>query len=706
MLFPAMLPPAPSLAYTYRNVEIVGGGFVTGVIPHPKEKDLVYARTDIGGAYRWNPKTSRWIPMQDWLTRKDWNLYGVESLAADPSDPNRVYLATGTYTNDWAGNGAILRSVDRGKTWRRTDLTFKNGGNMPGRSMGERLAVDPNDGRVLFFGSRTAGLQRSSDHGETWSRVAGVDAPANGIGVTWTLFDSASGSKGSTSRTIYTGVGTSVLRSRDAGATWAPVSGGPSGLMAHQAKRSEDGTLVIAYGSAEGPNDVLDGAVWRLDPRTDAWTDLTPERPGPGNTFGYGGVSVRGDMILASTLCRWAKGDTVFRSTDGGKTWTTLKETAVRNAEVSPYLNWINPEPEFGHWIGDVEIDPFRPERAWYVTGATIWGTDDLGAAKSRWTPRAEGLEETAVSDLASPPIGAPVVSGLLDIGGFRHDNLDVSPVQGIWRDPVMVSTTDLDYAGTTPSVFARVGIGRGEPTVRGAISSDGGSNWTPFATSPVPKAEGGMVALSADGGVLAWAPYWGIDEANRVPWFSRDRGATWTKGDVPPAQGHVVADRVIPGAFAWLDGPGGRVFLTRDGGKSFSPGATGLATRNETRMVSVLNHAEHLWVPTAKGLKRSTDGGRTFTRVRGLDVAESVGFGRAASGASYPAAYVIGTAAGVEGIFRSTDAGTTWIRVNDEASGFGTMQRIEGDPKVFGRFYIGTNGRGILVAEPKSAAR
>ena len=43
--------------YTWRNVEIVGGGFVPGIVFNQTEPDLVYARTDIGGAYRWNPAT-------------------------------------------------------------------------------------------------------------------------------------------------------------------------------------------------------------------------------------------------------------------------------------------------------------------------------------------------------------------------------------------------------------------------------------------------------------------------------------------------------------------------------------------------------------------------------------------------------------------------------------------------------------------------
>ena len=105
---------------------------------HPNERGLAYARTDVGGAYRWDDEAQRWIAMTDWIGAEDENLIGIESLAIDPSDPERVYLAAGTYTNPKVGNGAILRSSDRGRTFQRTDLPFKLGGNEMGRGNGER----------------------------------------------------------------------------------------------------------------------------------------------------------------------------------------------------------------------------------------------------------------------------------------------------------------------------------------------------------------------------------------------------------------------------------------------------------------------------------------------------------------------------------------------------------------------------------------
>ena len=71
------------------------------------------------------------IQLLDSVGADEWSMLGVDGLATDPVDPNRVYLATGMYTNDWTDmNGAIMRSTDKGKTWARTMLPFKMGGNI------------------------------------------------------------------------------------------------------------------------------------------------------------------------------------------------------------------------------------------------------------------------------------------------------------------------------------------------------------------------------------------------------------------------------------------------------------------------------------------------------------------------------------------------------------------------------------------------
>jgi hypothetical protein len=249
----------------WRNVAMGGGGFVTGIIFHPREKNLMYARTDVGGAYRRDAATQKWIPITDWIGAADNNLAGIESIAVDPSDAKRVYLAAGTYSR---GNAAILRADDQGKTFKRTDVPFKMGGNETGRANGERLAVDPNDGTILFFGSRAAGLWKSADRGAIWNKVEGfpnissaqtspaasnttTNAQARGggfgqqqaVGIVSVVFDSSSGRFGSPTPVLFAAAstpGTNFFRSADGGLTWQAVANQLIGLRPNHAILSPD----------------------------------------------------------------------------------------------------------------------------------------------------------------------------------------------------------------------------------------------------------------------------------------------------------------------------------------------------------------------------------------------------------------------------------------------------------------------------------
>src|SRR5450432_1790489 len=95
--------------YNWKNVTIKGGGFISGIITHPNAPGVIYARADIGGAYRWNPTNNSWIPLLDFAPNS--NLGGVESVAVDPSDSNRPYIATSS------GSPAVLLvSTNQGAT--------------------------------------------------------------------------------------------------------------------------------------------------------------------------------------------------------------------------------------------------------------------------------------------------------------------------------------------------------------------------------------------------------------------------------------------------------------------------------------------------------------------------------------------------------------------------------------------------------------
>jgi len=100
-------------------------------------------------------------------------------------------------------------------------------------------------------------------------------------------------------------------------------------------------------------------------------------------------------------------------------------------------------------------------------------------------------------------------------------------------------------------------------------------------------------------------------------------------------------------------------------------------------------------------GLYHSINGGMDFTKMEGIQEADSLGFGKAAPGRNYPALYLAGKVDQLQAIFRSNDAGQTWVRINDDQHQFGWINHVTGDPRIYGRVYFGTGGRGIIYGNP-----
>ncbi|MBT2539808.1 RICIN domain-containing protein [Streptomyces sp. ISL-44] len=674
--------------YRWNNAQVVGGGYVTGLVFNPREKGLLYARTDMGGAYRWDSAAEQWIPLTDWVGEKDWNLLGIDSVATDPVDPDRLYLGAGTYTNEWAGNGAILRSTDRGRTFKRTDLPFKLGGNEDGRGAGERLAINPAANGTLLLGTRKNGLWRSTDHGATWSQVSSFpvkDGASSGAGISFVTYGPAG------SNTVYVGVAdrsTSLYRSTDGGSTWQAVSGQPTGQMPQHGALSGDGSLYLTYTNALGPNGVTAGSVWKHTPAGGAWKNVSPSQ----GSYGFSGLAVdprKPSTVMVTTLGRWWPEDEIYRTTDGGTTWKALAEKSARDASAAPYVG-----THTGHWMTALAIDPFNSGHVLYGTGNGILRSKDADASDSggtsHWSMGARGLEETALIDAIAPPGGATVITSMGDQGGFRHDSLTKVPA-GRLTNPMMSNSTDIDFAQSNPAMMVRVGRGGDKD---GAYSTDGGASWTGFRSEPVAGAQDGHVALAADGSTIVWT------QAGQAPYRSTDKGASWSKVSGLGTDAVVVTDRSSAKTFYSL--AGGTLHASTDGGATFTARATNLPTG---RLTAVPGIAGDLWIAgSAKGLLHSTDGGRTFTTLTTVKSASALGFGKAAPGADYQALYLIGTVKDVTGVFRSTDKGAAWLRVNDDAHQWGSIGGvgvITGDPDTYGRVYVGTNGRGLQYGDP-----
>lgn len=426
-------------AYQFNTVAITGGGYTPGIVAHPAQEDLYYARTDIGSAYRWSETLNKWIPLTDFISAADDNLLGTESVALDPQNPERLYLAQGRYLS--SDNAAFFVSDDYGQTFEQYAAPFAMGANELGRNNGERMAVNPFDAEEVWMGSREQGLWRSGDRARTWENVTNFPDAAGeeGIGVVFVVFDPEVEGR------AFVGafVGRGLYWTNDGGESWEGVSGQPRSWndtsiavnatsppqseapLPMRAELSGDGTLYVTYGDAPGPYGVQYGAVFAYD--THAWTskEVTPTK---GNVFpspyepqtfpvgGYCGLSISKQdpsTLVVASLDRdpGPAIDSIYLSRDAGETWKDIsqlstpdagsvdgfwghpiEEAALDNGTEVPWLSfewsppWNGygaPSPiygltKFGWWTSAVTFSPSNPDELMYATGATIWATNNL----------------------------------------------------------------------------------------------------------------------------------------------------------------------------------------------------------------------------------------------------------------------------------------------------------------------------------------
>jgi photosystem II stability/assembly factor-like uncharacterized protein len=224
------------------------------------------------------------------------------------------------------------------------------------------------------------------------------------------------------------------------------------------------------------------------------------------------------------------------------------------------------------------------------------------------------------------------------------------------------------------------------------SYSLDGGKTWQPPATMPQPNARSGSIAVSADGGTWAWSLQ------GSPAFITRDNGATWTPAQGVPNNLRLVADRVNPKKFYALSLFEGKLFLSTDGAATFTEqaislpgglpqrGARGDNRGGQDRLYTTPGKEGDLWIAAFNGLYHSV---------------HAFGFGKAAPGADYAALYLVGVVNGQNGILRSDDTAKSWVRINDDRHQWGLVLQISGDPKLYGRVYVGSHGRGIVYGDP-----
>lgn len=702
--------------YSWKPMKIGGGGWVVGMDVSPTEKDLIYVRTDVSGAYRWDAATSKWTQIVTAASlpaeyAKYGSYRGVDSLVSAPGDPTVAYMA---YERQ------IFRSANRGETWASTSFDLhqvRMEPNGDGRQEGERLAVDPRNSDVVYYGSIADGLWVTTDAGATWREVAEIPVGTAPRGVNTIVFDKASGTmaadKGKlrTKSLFVTVDKKGVFQSKDGGASWAEISKsgpGDSGSM-RDAEIGADGTYYVAYAELNGAS-----AVWKRS-AAGVWKDITP--PGEydeGQTY----CEIAVDPGNPRKIVVLRNGGRGFVSNDQGESWTSQGFRLN-----SPNIKWLGEQEN--HWlsVGEIAFDPFSPGKLWFAEGFGVWWTSDLAREEIVWQAESAGIEETCGNDIVCPPGGKPV-GAMWDVGVFRFDDPDeYTARRGL---PYFMSAWALDWCAADPKFL--VAVFRNHLSLPPHInetgySTDGGITWRIFPGVRGKRIsqdlEYGVIAVSANSpDKIVWAP-----AKKKLPYYTADRGLMWKPSSLGEGvtdtgfdglyspQKSLCADRVLPDTFYFYHAERG-VFRSTDGGATFTKTAgTPPVARPNSVMKAVPGQAGHLLFAEGHqgnpvgGLWHSSDGGVTWSQLPFIEQAFNFGLGKPKEGGGPLTIFVAGVAKGETGIFRSSDAGVTWDKISSHPLGlFDWIDAMDGDKETFGKVYLAFTSAGFAYGEEIAA--
>ena len=683
----------------WRNIGPFHGGriaAVTGALG-PGQQGVFYIGAPAGGIWKTTSAGVTWFPIFDQFTNVD----SVGAIQVAPSDPNIVYAGTGDSVGGSSGDG-MYKSIDAGTTWTHIGLEETTKIN--------KIVIDPKDPDLVVASTQGdarhtgQGVYRSTDGGKTWVNTLKPEN-ANGTRDVEFAFDkpnvifaTSQGGGGGFGGGGGGGApagpnGTALYKSTDTGKTWKKVETLPpyTGRISVAIAMHTDGKRLYVIGTP------LQGGsgLYRSDDQGSTWQHMAGNDTRVANGQGAFSSGVYVDSQDPDIL--YTVATTVYKSTDGGKTFTAFK--GAPGGE-DPHDIWI--DPTNGHrmlfgmdqgpgvtldsgktWSGYYQIPIAQIYRISTDARYPYWvmgSQQDTGAVMTRsrsdqgqitmvdWLPLPSSEFGTVVADPDKPTTvygvgyGQGQGNGLIKIDLATGQWGNIAPNFGTDRSMYIEGR---DFGKRFDTKFDQKALYVGYNCL--VVTRDGGQDWKAFSPDLTTAKDQPLVPC----GVTAPATPPSARRAG-APAAAAKVTPTPTSTPAVPGGGRASAAGSISdfsistfkkGVF-WTGSTTGQIYNTMDDGKTWN---------NVTNFTDLPPGANFVTVEAG------------HNDINTAYAVANVGFGRGAAASGPEQHYV----------YRTHDAGKTWTRIvtglpSDERTG-SQVHVIREDPKQKGLLFIGT---------------